>query len=508
MSRRTLGLGLIVLWLVAVGWLARRELWRPSADRLAEAALSLQPGAAYYAISVGGEQFGYASLTVDTLIDTLRVSDVVILDVPVSGGVQRTEARTDASLSRTLELRSFTAAVRGDGGRFDARGRVEGDSVFALQIGAEIGGETRRSRLTSPLLLRQLLPLTLTFAHRLATGEAFALRVFDPVLAEYRDVALTVAAESTFIVADSAVFDSSTRRFAPIDTDTVHAWQLRGTDGGIPLETWVDDDGLPVLTTSPNGLRIERTAFEVAYENFRRFGGGASGSAPDLVRTTAVAAGAPLPTTARPRLRVRLRGQPLTGFDLEGGRQRLEGDTLVVAREGEAQLQAEYRLPGAQPELLPFLRPAPLIPSDDPRILAQARQIIGRTGRPRRAAERLVEWVYQNVRKEAVSGGPSAVTVLESRRGDCNEHTVLFVALARSIGLPARTAAGLVSLDGAFYYHAWPEVYLNGWVAVDPTFGQFPADAAHVRLTIGGLARQLELLRLVGRLRVEILPTN
>jgi hypothetical protein len=65
-----------------------------------------------------------------------------------------------------------------------------------------------------------------------------------------------------------------------------------------------------------------------------------------------------------------------------------------------------------------------------------------------------------------------------------------------------------VSLDGAFYYHAWPEVYLNGWVAVDPTFGQFPADAAHVRLTIGGLARQLELLRLVGRLRVEILPTN
>jgi transglutaminase-like putative cysteine protease len=100
---------------------------------------------------------------------------------------------------------------------------------------------------------------------------------------------------------------------------------------------------------------------------------------------------------------------------------------------------------------------------------------------------------------------PNAVQVLETRRGDCNEHTVLFVALARALGLPARTAVGLVYLDGAFYYHAWPEVWLGQWVAVDPTFGQVPADAAHIRFVIGGLAQQVEIVRLIGNLNIQVL---
>jgi hypothetical protein len=40
---------------------------------------------------------------------------------------------------------------------------------------------------------------------------------------------------------------------------------------------------------------------------------------------------------------------------------------------------------------------------------------------------------------------------------------------------------------------------------VDPTLGQFPADAAHVRFVVGGLARQVELLAILGRLRLEVL---
>ena len=83
---------------------------------------------------------------------------------------------------------------------------------------------------------------------------------------------------------------------------------------------------------------------------------------------------------------------------------------------------------------------------------------------------------------------------------------MLYVALARSVGLPARTAAGLVYLRGRFYYHAWPEVWLGRWVAVDPTLGQFPADAAHLRFVTGELARQLDLVRLIGRLRLDVQP--
>ena len=123
-------------------------------------------------------------------------------------------------------------------------------------------------------------------------------------------------------------------------------------------------------------------------------------------------------------------------------------------------------------------------------------------------ARQINEWVHENIEKRVTVSVPSAVEVLETKRGDCNEHTVLYVALARAAGLPARTAAGLVYSGGQFYYHAWPEVYLNGWVAVDPTFGQFPADAAHLRFTIGGLARQMELIRLIGRLELDVLTAD
>jgi transglutaminase-like putative cysteine protease len=117
-------------------------------------------------------------------------------------------------------------------------------------------------------------------------------------------------------------------------------------------------------------------------------------------------------------------------------------------------------------------------------------------------------WVHDSVTDRITFGVPSALRVLASRTGDCNEHTQLFVALARAVGLPARVAAGLAYVDGKFYYHAWPEVLLADWVAVDPTFGQFPADAAHLRLVIGGLTHQMELLRLMGNLKIDVVAAN
>ena len=76
------------------------------------------------------------------------------------------------------------------------------------------------------------------------------------------------------------------------------------------------------------------------------------------------------------------------------------------------------------------------------------------------------------------------------------------------LGIPTRIAAGMAYLDGKFYYHAWPEVQLGDWVAVDPTFGQFPADAAHLRFVVGGITRQTELLRLMGALHIDVLSVG
>jgi hypothetical protein len=52
-------------------------------------------------------------------------------------------------------------------------------------------------------------------------------------------------------------------------------------------------------------------------------------------------------------------------------------------------------------------------------------------------------------------------------------------------------------------------VWLGRWVAVDPTFGQFPADPLHIRLLTGGLETQYEVLGLLGRsITIEVLSVR
>ena len=76
-------------------------------------------------------------------------------------------------------------------------------------------------------------------------------------------------------------------------------------------------------------------------------------------------------------------------------------------------------------------------------------------------AERLTRRVNGMLDKKPTVSLPSAREVLRTKVGDCNEHTALYVAMARSLGLPARIAVGLAYSRGAFYYHAWPEVYID-----------------------------------------------
>ena len=67
-------------------------------------------------------------------------------------------------------------------------------------------------------------------------------------------------------------------------------------------------------------------------------------------------------------------------------------------------------------------------------------------------------------------------------------------------GIPARVVAGAMYIDGAFYYHAWTELWLGAWVTADAVFRQLPADATHVKPIEGGPDRHLELAGIVGEL--------
>jgi transglutaminase superfamily protein len=516
-TRRRWAVAILVAWGLSLGWLVKRVYFRSTGARLAEAALSVPPGAIFYRLEVGGQQIGFASTTVDTLTDSIRVTDQLVLDAAALGHVHRTIARSTAIVNRALRLQHVDATFDGDGAAYAARAVLGADSTLTVTLASGADTQATRLRLARPIVLPSLLALRLAFGGELKTGSTFALRVFDPMLLDARDVTLRVAAETTLVVADSADYDSTAMAWVAVRFDTLPAFRIEQETGGLSGSLWIDAQGHVVRATTATGYTLQRTAFEIAYENFRhrdttRLARASASSEPgDIVAATALAAGArprrdaDAPAEARFRLRLGTDSGPFAGFAISGGRQQLAGDTLVVRREGPTQLAARYRLPSFDTTLLAFLNPEALIESTNPRIQAQARVILQRQRDPAAAAALLTHWVHEHVASAASAGMPSAVQTLETRRGDCDERTVLYVALARAAGLPARTAAGLLSVDGRFYYHAWAEVYLGDWVAVDPTFDQFPADAAHLRLSVGGLARRVELARVIGKLTFEAL---
>lgn len=139
------------------------------------------------------------------------------------------------------------------------------------------------------------------------------------------------------------------------------------------------------------------------------------------------------------------------------------------------------QLPVAETEeLAPHLRSTPRINASAPQIVALARQIAGDDRDGRSVARKLGDWTYANLKWKRVSS--DTLETLASREADCLEHAELYVALARSLGLPARVASGAAFSGGAFGAHAWVEVYLGRWVELDPTWGLSDyVDATHVR---------------------------
>jgi len=68
--------------------------------------------------------------------------------------------------------------------------------------------------------------------------------------------------------------------------------------------------------------------------------------------------------------------------------------------------------------------------------------------------------------------------------------------------------AGLLFTGGRLRYRAWAEVWLGGWVPVDPTLGQFPADGGHFRLLIDATARPSTLVSMLGAVRPLLTTTT
>ena len=510
MRKRTIGTMIVVVWIAMVGWKARDEYFQPELIRLAEAALTLAPGINFYTLTMNDRTVGQATSRLDTVPDGFQLEDLMNLELPALGQTGFAVARTRVKLDPSLVMENFSFTLDSEVGRFEASGELLPDTTLEVRI-VSAGSEQNLSfRLPQPPIMSNVVPIRVAMGEGLEVGKTVRLPVFDPTSLSTRTVEVHILDHDTLLVTDSAAIGAD-GRWALARQDPVPAWKIAEEFGGIRVESWVDEDGRILQASSALGFAMQKTEYELArqaQEDSRLVSG--SPIDDDVILSTAVQSNVDFDdVTQHDELRFRLTGVDLEGFQLDGGRQSLRGDTLIIRRASWDEVDPGYRLPYAFMDLRESLEPEPLIQSDDERIIRRARQITNRRTQwsqdPKEVARQLTTAVYNMLEKEITFSVPNAVQVLETLQGDCNEHTVLYVAMARALGLPARTAVGLVFINGAFFYHAWPEVWLDEWVAVDPTFGQYPADASHIRFVIGGLAQQVEIVRLIGSLDIEVL---
>ena len=268
----------------------------------------------------------------------------------------------------------------------------------------------------------------------------------------------------------------------PLRTDgagSVDAWKVRETFRGMETTVWLDDAGRTLREQGPMDMVVQRE------DATRAVNVGWGDDAFDLMGAIAVQVRQPIPDPRHlARLDARLGGLGDVAVPTDG-RQSFHDGVLHVEREPAAPPPMRCRTAAASGAA--SWRRRRSCRSTTRACAATAREILGGETDPRRAAERLRRWVYDELDKRPVASIPNALQVLDTRAGDCNEHAVLFAALARAVGLPARVVAGVVYADGAFLYHAWNEVWIGtGWLSVDPAFDQMPADATHVKLIEGG----------------------
>jgi hypothetical protein len=161
------------------------------------------------------------------------------------------------------------------------------------------------------------------------------------------------------------------------------------------------------------------------------------------------------------------------------------------------------------------LKPNNFIQSDDPLIVAQAKEAAGGETGPWKVAVALEAYVSRAVTKKDYSQAlATASEVARNHEGDCKGHALYLAALARARGIPARVAAGLVYVpqSQAFSGHMWTEVYVAGrWIGLDGMLAKGGIGGGHLQLTHSPMAGAaaynilFPVMLIVGRLKVEVL---
>lgn len=443
-----------------------------------------------------GEPIGYSHTLIDTQEgDTeavYRVQNGTLLQMKLLGHVQSIKIEVEAALDRDYQLQTFQFRMAASNYRADVSGRRGEGDTFLVDVVTAAG--TSRVNVEIPPDVVLYSPMTDMAMRRLKPGQKMVIRTLDPVTLARIDVLCEALGP------EEIEFNGARRQ--------AHA--LAMTYQGMTVRSWLDEEGEVLRQQTPLGWTMEASSFEEVMAMDLN-----AEITADLVLANAVPSDRPI---AHPR---QCRALVLRAHGLRLPLESLQSERQTVREEADGVRSfALRRLPfpattapldAPLPEaLLPHIQPTPYVQCDHPEMVAEAKRIIGSAATRGEAVRALTAWVDENVVDAPAASLPSALDVLHQRVGDCNEHTYLFVALARAVGIPAVIQVGLVYAEGepghGFYYHAWPSVHLGeGWHEVDPTLSQESADATHIMLLTGELQEQMKLLSVIGQVRVEVL---
>ncbi len=270
LTRRNIGRLVLLAWAVALAWLARRELFGGSpstADRVRR----LEPSAQFFAVLAGDRQIGQLNRTVDTLVDGVRLTEMLVLDVPDADTTRQLARLFELNLSRGLRLRQFSRSTFGMGRTERLSGGLGADSTLTLhdfEGNLPAGSPVPRYSGPDPVL-PAMLPLRAAFERPLEVGDQIDFQVFDLATGLLRPVTVRVAAESSMVVPDSAIWSAPEGRWIPATFDTIAVYKLEHDGSGSPTVTWVDREGSMVAEDIQGGYRLMRSAFEIVNTNYR-----------------------------------------------------------------------------------------------------------------------------------------------------------------------------------------------------------------------------------------------
>jgi len=481
MKKKIFSIIVLAVWFAMLGLLIERTYLRPTTvialDIITEE--GVRAGEEWFGIYQQDRKIGFAYTQIRPEADTYHLYEESELTLLVLGSVQQVKTVINSYTTKNFLLKYFDFSMASGNSSIKIKGAVIGKK---LVLDIDTGGATRAERITlkePPYLSPNIKPALLLLG--LEPGKKYRFPLFNPATMNTEDAFITVVSSEHIKVGDKE--------------QTIY--KLAETFQGMETTSWVTQDGETIREESPLGYVLLKENPQEAKKLDKK------GPAVDIIALTRILSSETIKNSAQAKyLKAKLAGVSLKGFQLNGDRQTLKGDTIEIHTSAPV---PGYPLPYANLDLRKYLQASPLIQSDDRKIIDQSKKILSGESNAYKAAKKLNDWVYNALAKKPVVSIPSALEVLNQREGDCNEHTALYTALARAAGIPARMTAGIVYLEDGFYYHAWPEVWVGEWMAVDPTFNQFPADATHIRFVSGNLDKQSDIVKLVGKLTVSVL---